>query len=640
MHTFFDTSTTLITFIVMGRYLENIAKSKTSTALTKLMELAPSKAILVDKISKIEKEIPTEYVEVNDELKVLPGEKIPVDGIVVEGESQVDECMVTGEPLPVSKSINDSVIGGTINTASGSLIIKATKVGSDTALSQIIKLVEEAQTNKAPIQQFADKIASIFVPSIIILSILTFFGWAIITTQTQYGIEMIKDSHWIWFSIKTSIAVVVVACPCALGLATPTAVMVGTGVGASLGILIKGGGALEKAHKITQVIFDKTGTITSGKLNVSSIKRINDELINDETMFWELIGIIENKSEHPIAKSIVQYAKMRLPENLRQFPNFNLISFQSIAGAGVFGIAKSNITSKTHRVCIGNRKLLEQHLNMLDEEFEKSDIIEFLEERQSQGETVSYIAVDDVICKLIALSDVLKPESRIVINELLEKGIKVSMITGDQFKTACHIASEVGITDVHAGVSPKGKQQIIKAMKRKGEFVAMIGDGINDSVAIMEADVGIAVSNGTDIAIEAADIVLVKNDQLWDLIVAIDLSKTIVNRIRLNFLWASIYYILMIPLAMGFFVPFGFHLHPMFAGLAMSLSSICVILSSIALKLYQKPRMKVRKYDRKTSAMSSLSNSLTNLSYVPQPAGKRSGYIKLTPSSSDDEIDV
>ncbi|CAG8567286.1 14086_t:CDS:2 [Cetraspora pellucida] len=598
---FFDTSTMLITFVTFGRYLENMAKGKTSIALSKLMSLTPAVTTIFIKDPKTadiieEKKIPTELVQVGDLVKIVPGDKIPADGTVISGQSTVDESMVTGEADPVTKRPGDLVIGGTVNEL-GTFDMEVTRAGSDTALSQIVKLVEEAQTSKAPIQEFADTVAGYFVPVVICLGGLTFVGWMVLTRIMYPLPEIFADESYFMVCLKLCISVIVVACPCALGLSTPTAVMVGTGVGAQNGILIKSGGALETGHKVTKVVFDKTGTLTKGQLDVVHYELMieNSELTKE--IFFEIIGAAESSSEHPLGRSITNHGKKIL---CIETYGANVSDFQSFSGLGIKCTVSlktdrtntkqktdSTITDiKTYDVLIGNERLLTQHNGIMLPE----SAVTLKETQERLGHTTVLVSIDKELVGLIFLSDIIKPESKIAVGALRRMGIDVIMVTGDQLLTAQTIASQCGITEVHAGVSPKGKTQIIQSIKceGRGNIVAMVGDGINDSPALAAADLGIALCSGTDIAIEAADIVLMRPD-MTDVVASIDLSRTIFKRIRLNFLWACLYNLLGIPFAMGLFLPWGYHLHPMMAGFAMACSSVSVVCSSLLLRWWTKP---------------------------------------------------
>ncbi|ORX92696.1 copper-translocating P-t [Basidiobolus meristosporus CBS 931.73] len=580
--TFFEASAMLITFITLGRYLENKAKSKTSTALSKLISLTPSTAVLLelDNEGSIvqEKKISTDLVQRGDILKIFPGEKVPADGVVKSGSSSVDESMVTGEPVHISKKPGDHVIGGTVN-GMGAFTMEATRVGSETALSQIVKLVEEAQTQKAPIQAMADTIASYFVPTVIALGLGTFFVWLIICyTSGSLPKMFYEDSSFVYTCLKLCISVIVVACPCALGLSVPTAVMVGTGVGAQNGILIKGGEPLETAHKITKLVFDKTGTLTMGKLGVTyyEISPFAAHISSD--MLWKVLMAAESNSEHPLGRAIVAHAQQHMDLDISEVVVDN---FEAIPGLGVN--CQATLSGTNIKVAIGNEKLLAgNHCEI------PQSLAATIRSYRSKGSVVILASLDDEFAGFVCLSDVIRPEARRAINALRKMKISCAMVTGDQELTAQAIAMECGITEVHAGVSPAGKTNIIRSMQSEGEVVAMVGDGINDSPALAASDVGIAVCSGTDIAMEAASIVLMRTD-LCDVVAAIDLSRVIFQRIRMNFIWASGYNLVAIPIAMGFFLPWGIMMHPMIAGAAMAFSSVSVVCSSLLLKFYKKP---------------------------------------------------
>ncbi|EGC35084.1 hypothetical protein DICPUDRAFT_47891 [Dictyostelium purpureum] len=587
MKTFFDTSASLITFILLGKYLEIIAKGKTSEAIKKLMSLQATKATLttIDENGKIleEREIDIDLVQRGDLLKVLPGSKIPTDGIVYQGQSHIDESIITGESLPVSKKKDDKVIGGTVNQK-GVLIIKATRVGSETSLSQIIRLVEKAQTERAPIQSLADKVSGYFVPTVISLGFLTFFVW--LFAGMSGSIDSYIDSYKttvFQFALRNAISVIVIACPCALGLATPTAVMVGTGIGAQNGILIKGGSHLETAHKISAVIFDKTGTLTTGKPIVSTTGVFGKSFA--KKTFFQLVASAEAASEHPLAGAIVNYAFEVCDVQSTTSPTF----FESVTGCGI------RATVQNVEIMIGSLKwIMGEGINLHSnpEIVDVPEIEDSVRRLESDGNTVVYVVLNHQICGFIAISDQLKPEARATVTALKKLGIFPWLVTGDNPRTANAIAQQVGITQVFAEVLPSNKSKKVLELKKQGNVVAMVGDGINDSPALAEADVGIAIGAGTDIAIEAADIVLVKSD-LRDVITAISLSKTTFQRIRFNYLWATVYNILGIPLAAGILIPFGISIPPMMAGLAMAFSSISVVLSSLHLKTYKKPEIPI-----------------------------------------------
>jgi Cu+-exporting ATPase len=543
------------------------------------MSLQSKSAILIetDENGNVvnEEEISNDLIQKGDLLKVYPGEKIPTDGLITYGSSAIDESMVTGESLPVNKSNGDEVIGATVNQQ-GVLHVKATKVGSETALSQIIKLVEEAQTSKAPIQGMADKISAVFVPIVVIIAIVDFFIW-----YALFSFDVVPHS-WLpagttsfLFSFLLAISVLVIACPCALGLATPTAVMVGTGLGAEQNILIKGGEPLETAHKVDAIILDKTGTITHGKPNLTDIIPFNGFQRNE---MLRLAASAESGSEHPLGKSIVNGAK----EELGDLENPN--NFKAIAGKGI----EAEINEKI--VLVGSRGLLTSHSVVLNEGVEET-----MQALENDGKTAMLVSIDNQLAGVIAVADTVKPESITAIKAMQSMGLDVWMVTGDNERTANAIAREVGINHVFAEVLPEDKAKKVKTLQEEDKVVAMVGDGINDSPALAQADVGIAIGAGTDVAIETADMVLMRSD-LRDVVTAIDLSKTTFNRIKLNFVWAFGYNSAGIPLAAGLFIPiiraaFGytFMLPPAVAGLAMALSSVSVVTSSLLLKKYKKP---------------------------------------------------
>ncbi|CAN6579158.1 unnamed protein product [Malus baccata var. baccata] len=547
---FFETSSMLITFILLGKYLEVLAKGKTSDAIAKLMNLAPETATLLslDEDGNVvnEQEIDSRLIQKNDVIKIIPGAKVACDGFVVWGQSHVNESMITGEARPVGKNKGDAVIGGTVNE-NGVLHIKATRVGSESALSQIVRLVESAQMAKAPVQKFADCISKYFVPTVIILSFSTWLAWFLSGKFHSYPHSWIPSSiDSFELALQFGISVMVIACPCALGLATPTAVMVGTGVGASQGILIKGGQALENAHKVNCIVFDKTGTLTVGKPVVVNTKIFNNMLRHE---FYELVAATEVNSEHPLAKAIVEYAKkFREGEDNPSWPEAQ--NFASITGQGLKAVSlmlDSNIA--------------------IPVEAEAT-----LAEAEALAQTGILIAIDREVAGVVAISDPLKPGAKEVVSILKSMGVKSIMVTGDNWGTANSIAKETEIETA------------------EGYFVAMVGDGINDSLALVAADVGMAIGAGTDIAIEAADIVLMKSN-LEDVITAIDLSRKTFSRIRLNYIWALGYNVLGIPVAAGALFPStGFRLPPWIAGAAMAASSVSVVCCSLLLKNYKRPK--------------------------------------------------
>ncbi|CAN1225443.1 Copper-transporting ATPase RAN1, partial [Linum grandiflorum] len=557
--TYFETSSMLITFVLMGKYLECLAKGKTSDAIKKLVELAPATAFVFSGGNIQEREIDALLIQPGDTLKVIPGAKIPADGEVVWGSSYVNESMVTGEAEPVLKEANSSVIGGTINLH-GVLHVKATRIGSDAVLSQIISLVETAQMSKAPIQKFADFVASIFVPVVIALAMITWLGWWL----PEHG-------NFFVFSLMFSISVVVIACPCALGLATPTAVMVATGVGAKHGVLIKGGDALERAEKIKYVIFDKTGTLTQGKATVTSAKVFTGM---DRGEFLRWVASAEASSEHPLAKAIVE------KESAHSGWLLDASDFSALPGTGVMCYIQGK------RVLVGNRKLMmENGIRIL------AHVEDFLVELEDSAKTGILVSVDDELIGVLGVADPLKREAAVVIEGLQKMGVEPIMVTGDNWRTARAVAKEVGISDVRAEVMPAGKADVVRSFQKDGSLVAMVGDGINDSPALAASDVGMAIGAGTDIAIEAADYVLMRNN-LEDVITAIDLSRKTFARIRMNYMFAMVYNVVSIPVAAGVFFPYTrLELPPWAAGACMALSSVSVVCSSLLLRLYKKPRL-------------------------------------------------
>lgn len=538
MGLYYEASAIIITLIVLGKLLEARAKGQTSEAIKKLMGLQ-AKTARVIRNGKAE-DIPIEQVEVNDVIFVRAGEKIPVDGEVIEGNSTVDESMLTGESMPVDKGIGDTVVGATVNKH-GSFQFRATKVGKDTALAQIIKLVEEAQGSKAPIQRLADKISGIFVPIVILIAIATF-------TITFFLVGLTP-------AIISAVAVLVIACPCALGLATPTAVMVGTGKGAENGVLIKGAEHLESAHRLTTVVLDKTGTITKGEPEVTDVIPLGDYSVDE---ILQLAATAERGSEHPLGEAIVNRAKeiqLELGETSQ---------FQAIPGHGI----EVNIWGK--KIRIGNKKLMSKN-NIAVEA-----VLPQMESLESQGKTAMLMAVDDQLAGIIAVADTVKETSAKAITHLKEMGIEVIMITGDNQRTAQSIAQQVGVDRVLAEVLPEDKSSEVEKLKKEGKIVAMVGDGINDAPALVAANIGIAIGTGTDVAIEAADITLMRGD-LMGIVDMIRLSKATMRKIRQNLFWAFAYNIILIPVAaLGL-------LTPILAGAAMAFSSVSVVTNTLFL---------------------------------------------------------
>ncbi|PHT57904.1 putative copper-transporting ATPase HMA5 [Capsicum baccatum] len=576
---FFETSSMLISFILLGKYLEVLAKGKTSEAIAKLMNLTPETASLLqfdDEGNVVkEEEIDSRLIQKNDVIKILPGAKVACDGFVIWGQSHVNESMITGESRPVAKRKGDMVIGGTVNE-NGVLHIKATKVGSESALSQIVRLVESAQMAKAPVQKFADRISKYFVPLVIILSFSTWLAWFLAGKYDGYPKSWIPSSmDSFQLALQFGISVMVIACPCALGLATPTAVMVGTGVGASRGVLIKGGQALESAQKVNCIVFDKTGTLTMGKPVVVNTKLFRSMVLRE---FYELVAAAELNSEHPLAKAIVEYAKkFREDEENPRWPEVQ--NFESITGHGVKAVVHNK------KLIVGNKSLMvDQGISV------PLDADEILAEAEELAQTGILVSIDGVLSGVVAISDPVKPGAREVISLLKSMKVESKLVTGDNWGTANAIAKEVGISDIIAEAKPENKAEKVKELQSLGKVVAMVGDGINDSPALVAADVGMAIGAGTDIAIEAADIVLMKSN-LEDVITAIDLSRKTFGRIRLNYFWAFGYNLLGIPIAAGALFPStGFRLPPWVAGAAMAASSVSVVCSSLLLKNYKRPK--------------------------------------------------
>uniref|UniRef100_A0A803Y9S3 P-type Cu(+) transporter n=1 Tax=Meleagris gallopavo TaxID=9103 RepID=A0A803Y9S3_MELGA len=599
--TFFDTPPMLLAFISLGRWLEHVAKGKTSEALARLISLQATEATIVtlgpDNILLSEEQVDVELVQRGDVVKVVPGGKFPVDGRVIEGHSMVDESLITGEAMPVTKKPGSTVIAGSINQ-NGSLLISATHVGADTTLSQIVKLVEEAQTSKAPIQQFADKISGYFVPFIVVVSVVTLFAWIIIGFVDfeivekyflGYNKSISAAEVIIRFAFQASITVLCIACPCSLGLATPTAVMVGTGVGAQNGILIKGGEPLEMAHKVNVVVFDKTGTITHGTPEVMRVKYLVESNRLPHNKMLAIVGTAESNSEHPLGAAITKYCKKELGSETLG----TCTDFQVVPGCGIsckvtnieplVFLLSAAVTSQKYSVLIGNREWMNRNGLLV-----KNDVDKAMIEHERKGRTAVLIAVDGVLCGLIAIADTVKPEAELAVYTLKNMGLEVVLMTGDNSKTARSIASQVGISKVFAEVLPSHKVAKVKQLQDEGKRVAMVGDGINDSPALAMANVGIAIGTGTDVAIEAADVVLIKDD-LMDVVASIDLSRKTVKRIRINFVFALIYNLVGVPIAAGVFLPIGLVLQPWMGSAAMAASSVSVVLSSLLLKMYQKP---------------------------------------------------
>lgn len=548
---YFETAGVIITLILLGKSLEAVSKGRTSEAIKKLMGLAPKTAIIMQ--SGAEKEIPIDEVEIGDIIVVKPGAKIPVDGTVVEGHTSIDESMLTGESMPVDKKAGDTVYAASLNTT-GTIQFKAEKIGSDTALAQIIKLVEDAQGSKAPIAQMADIVSGYFVPVVCVIALAVGIAWYF---GTGGNLEL---------ALTLFISVLVIACPCALGLATPTAIMVGTGKGAENGILIKGGEALETAHKINTIVFDKTGTITEGKPTVTDV--LTTEGSKQEDLL-RLAASAEKSSEHPLGQAIVAGAQNKGLELLK-VDNFN-----SLTGRGIEAV----ISGQT--VLAGNRKLMDERGISLSALEEASDRL------AGEGKTPMYVAVDGRLAGIVAVADVVKASSKAAIESLHKMGVEVAMITGDNKRTASAIAKQVGIDRILAEVLPQDKSNEVKKLQGEGRKVAMVGDGINDAPALAQADIGIAIGSGTDVAMESADIVLMRSD-LMDVPTAIDLSKKTIRNIKQNLFWAFGYNVVGIPIAAGVLYLFGGPLlNPIFAAAAMSLSSVSVLTNALRLKRFK-----------------------------------------------------
>ncbi len=545
---YFESAAMILALITVGKYLETKSKGKTSEAITKLLNLAPKTAIV--ERGGMEQEIPVEQVQAGDIVVVRPGGSIPVDGFIVEGSTSVDEAAITGESIPVHKQLNDTVIAATINKT-GFIRFKATRVGDDTTFSQIIRLVEEASSSKAPIAKMADKIAGIFVPAVMGIALVTAIGWLISGATFE-------------FALSCAISVLVISCPCALGLATPVAIMVGTGKGAENGILIKSGEALETAHSIQSVVLDKTGTITQGKPVVTDIETgIGTE------RFLSIAAGLEKGSEHPLAEAILEYTDKKNVKGVK------VEEFHSVPGQGV----KGKIDGTWYFA--GNRRMMENQGISLDAYKTK------LETLADEGKTPMIFADEQTVIGILSVADVVKPTSREAVRQLKELGIEVVMLTGDNKRTAAAIQKKLDIDKVIAEVLPQDKEREIAALQEKGKTVAMIGDGINDAPALARADVGMAIGAGTDVAIESADVVLMKND-LLDAVTAIRLSKAVIRNIKQNLFWAFFYNALGIPVAAGiFYTAFGLKLNPMIGAAAMSMSSIFVVSNALRLKRFR-----------------------------------------------------
>lgn len=551
MNLYYESAGVILTLITLGKYFEDVSKGKTSMAIQTLVGLAPKMATVLRDGQEVE--VPVEEVQVGDLIRVKPGEKVPVDGVVTEGNSTVDESMLTGESIPVSKAVGDEVIGASLNKT-GSFILKATKIGKDTALSQIIQLVEQAQGSKAPIAKLADKVSGVFVPIVIALALISGLAW-----------YFLGQESWV-FALTITISVLVIACPCALGLATPTAIMVGTGKGAENGILLKSGEALEEANHVNMVVFDKTGTITNGTPVVTDVVTADS---TDADALIRLAASLEVASEHPLGEAIVAKAK----EQEAAFDE--VTNFEAIPGFGIKGHVGETL------VFLGNEKWMRENGLVNVEMNDKAN--HFAE----QGKTPLYIGYNNAVQGLIVVADTVKESSARAIQTLHEMGIQVAMMTGDHERTAQAIATEVGIDRVFSEVLPQDKANYVSKLQEEGYIVAMVGDGINDAPALAQAQVGIAIGTGTDVAIESADAVLMKSD-LMDVPAMLKLSRATIRNIKENLFWAFAYNVIGIPFAMGVLHLFGGPLlNPMIAGAAMSFSSVSVVLNALRLKRWK-----------------------------------------------------
>jgi len=551
--TYFETSAIIITLILTGNLLEHLTKQRASESVRKLLELQPTMAKVIRESGEIE--IPVEDLRVDDVFVVRPGERVPVDGVVVEGGSALDESMITGESLPRDKSVGDEVIGSTINKT-GLLKVRATKVGQDTVLSQIVKLVEEAQAGKAPLQKLADRVSAYFVPSVILIATASGLLW-----YFAGGIGLA-------FSLLAFVSVIVIACPCALGIATPAALLVGAGKGAESGILIKGGENLEEAHKVDTIVFDKTGTLTKGEPSVTDVVSLNGESLKSILHF---AGSAELGSEHPLAQAVVREAR-KLQSDLSSPSNF-----EAIPGLGIRADADGR------RVLLGNTELMRKFSVPVEIYSERPERL------QNDGKTAVFLAVDGEPWAILGLADTLKETSAAAIRSLKSMGLNVIMLTGDNERTAKTIASSLNIDQVIANVRPEEKEKVIEKLQAEGKRVAMVGDGINDAPALAKADVGIAIGSGTDVAKETGGIILIKDD-LRDVATALQLSKVTVRKIKQNLLWAFLYNVALIPIAAGILVPFLgpgiYNVLPLLAGAAMAFSSVTVVSNSLLLRRF------------------------------------------------------
>lgn len=546
---YFESAGTILTLITLGKYLETKSKGKTNEAITKLINLVPKTATVIRNENELE--IPVDEIKEEEIILIKPGSNVPVDGVIVEGNSAIDESTITGESIPVDKNVGENVISGTINK-NGFLKIKATKVGADTTISQIVKLVEEASNSKAPISKLADKVSGIFVPTVISIALLTAIIWLLVGQTFE-------------FALSTAIAVLVISCPCALGLAVPVAIMVGTGKGAENGILIKSAESLEMLHSIDTIVLDKTGTITEGKTKVVEIISLK----SNEKEFLKYAASIEKKSEHPLATAIVQKS---IEENLELI---EVKDFEAISGRGV----KAVIENKEF---IGGNKAF-----MIENKIKLDSIKAQNEEFENQGKTVLYFAREKELIGLIVVADVVKNDSKDAISAMKDLHLNVVMLTGDNKLVANTIASELGIKNVEAELLPQDKEKIVKKLQDEGKKVAFVGDGINDSPALVRADIGVAIGQGTDIAIESADIVLIKNS-LMDVVTSLELGKATMRKIKMNLFWAFFYNVIGIPVAAGVLYPiWSIKLNPMIGAAAMSFSSVSVVTNALMLKKFK-----------------------------------------------------
>jgi Cu+-exporting ATPase len=560
---YFEVSAIVVTLILLGRLFENRARGQTSEALRQLIGLQARTARVIRDGSEID--LPIEQVVVGDVILVRPGEKVPVDGEILDGASSLDESMVTGESVPVKKQAGDEVIGATLNKT-GSFRFRATRVGKDTFLAQIVKLVQQAQGSKAPIQRLADQVTGWFVPAVIAIAIATFVLWFNLMGN-------------ITLALMTTVGVLIIACPCALGLATPTSIMVGTGKGAENGILIKGAESLELAHKIQTIVLDKTGTLTQGKPTVTDLVTVKGTANHNELSLIRAAAAIEQHSEHPLAEAVVQYAKEQLAGSLSDRPLSNVQDFEAIAGSGVQGRIING--SSGQWVQIGSQRWM-QELGLDTRALEPD-----WERLESLGKTVIWIALDGQVEGIMAIADALKPSSARAVRALQRLGLQVVMLTGDNHRTAEAIAREVGISRIFAEVRPDQKAVKVIELQQEGRVVAMVGDGINDAPALAQADVGIAIGTGTDVAIAASDITLISGD-LQAIVTAIELSRATIRNIRQNLFFAFIYNVAGIPIAAGILFPiFGWLLNPIIAGGAMAFSSVSVVTNALRLRHFQ-----------------------------------------------------